>query len=58
MQLGKFPQDVLERIALFVGVPSEIARYGSVCRSFYTAAAAPHIWQELATIKFGKALLN
>lgn len=51
-----FPQDVLERVFLFLGHPEEIVRCGEVCSSFYKAATAPHVWQELAHLRFGKEL--
>jgi len=51
------PGEILTKVLLFVGDPKDIiSSFGTVCRSYRKAAHAPHVWHELACIKYGKEI--
>jgi hypothetical protein len=51
------PLDVLEKVAIFAGADiNDIGPFGQVCRGAFQAASSPHVWQQLAVIKYGEDL--
>lgn len=48
------PQDVLEKLLVFVGDPRHIAQCTKASRTFLKASGSSHVWRELAYIKYGE----
>lgn len=55
--MQSLPQDVVEKVVIFAGANiNDIGRFAQTCGAVSKAASAPHIWQQLAGIKYGEDL--